>query len=204
MLRAAFRQSRQFQKGQLAIRPAVLVRNRFLLFYRRRRINPRHLKFSLCQCSRLVKHYCMDTGKRLQIVASLYQNSISRCGSDAGEETHGYGDHKSTGTGDYQKRTGSADSFIPALPQKKRRQNRQQYGSDHYRRSIISGKPGNEVFHRRFFAAGIFHQFQDPGHRGIVKFLCDLYTQKTTSIDAAADHLVSGFCPSWNRFPCKR
>ena len=75
-------------------------------------------------------------------------------------------------------------------------------GNHNYGR-IIPGKTRDEVLHLRFLAAGILHQLQDLGNRGIIKFLCNLHPEQPASIDTAADDIITHSGLPWNRFTGK-
>ena len=173
-----------------------------LLLYSRRE-NLRHLKLSLGECSRLVKYNRIHLRQRFQIIASLYKHSVSRCSTDSSEEAKRHRDNKGTGTGDNEEDARSLNPFPKVFSQEDRRHDCEKHGRDHYYGSIISGKTCDEVLHLGFFAAGIFHQLQNPGHCGVVEFLCDLYAEKPAAVDTAAYDLRALAHSAGNGFSCQ-
>ncbi len=89
------------------------------------------------------------------------------------------------------------------MPQHQGRKDCQYHGGNHNNRRIIPGKTGDEILHLRFLTAGILHQLQDLGNRGIIKFLCDLYPEQPAPVDTAADDIVTHAGLPWDRLPGK-
>ncbi len=83
------------------------------------------------------------------------------------------------------------DALRPGDMDKEGEKQSQQSGGDDHHGGVDPGELGDEVLSLGLFAAGVLHQVQDSGHRGLLKGLGDLDPQQAGQVDAAADDVAA-------------
>ena len=161
----------------------------------RRRADFRHLEHALGQRPRLVEDHILRPGQGLQVVGAFHQYAAGGRPADAPEEAQGDGYHQSAGTTDDQEGQCPDDPCAPvrriAQEQVDHRGNhRQGQGAVADGRGIVSGELGDEVLRPGLLHAGILHQVQDFGHRGLPEFFRGPDPQQACEVHAAADDLL--------------
>ena len=139
-------------------------------------------------------------GHQFQEVGSLHQNALRAGRSDPAEKGQGHGDDERAGAGDDEEGTGAVDPGGPG-PREERGDDGKDHGRDNDDGRIIPGKPGDEILGVGFLFRCFLHHFQDLGDGGILKCLQGPHTEKTVSIDASGDDLVSGMDRAGHGFP---
>ena len=177
----ALRQRRVFQQ-LLLVHVAVVYR--------------RHLEHALGQRAGLVEHHRLYLGQRLQIVGALDQDALMAGAADTGEEAQGNADHQRARAAGHQERQRTVYPLLPlavhaAHQPDHRRDNSQRQRAVAYHRRVNAGELGDKVLAAGLAGAGVLHQLQDLGYRGLAKGFCGPDLQHAGHVDAAADDLVA-------------
>ena len=116
--------------------------------------------------------------------------------ADTGEEAQGNADHQRARAAGHQERQRTVYPLLPlavhaAHQPDHRRDNSQRQRAVAYHRRVNAGELGDKVLAAGLAGAGVLHQLQDLGHRGLAKGLCGPDLQHAGHVDAAADDLVA-------------
>ncbi len=156
----------------------------------------RHLEHALGQRAGLVEYHRLYLGQRLQIVGALDEDALMAGAADTGEEAQGNADHQRARAAGHQERQRTVYPLLPlavhaAHQPDHRRQDRQRQRAVAHHRRVNAGELGDEILAAGFAGAGVLHQLQYLGHRGLAKGLRGPDLQHAGHVDAAADDLVA-------------
>ena len=159
-------------------------------------VNPHHFKDPLGQGPGFVKDHIAGLGQGLQIVGPLDQHAGLAGPPNAREKAQRNADDQGAGAADDQEGQGPVNPVPPCggQPQAQHphqgRQNGQGQGAVTHRRGVDPGKLGNEILRPGLPGAGVLHQVQNLGDRGLPKLLGGPNGQQACQVDAAADDLI--------------
>ena len=162
-----------------------------------------HRKNALGKGTGFIENHTAGLGQSLQIVGALHQDTAAAGSADAGKEAERDADDQSAGAADNQKGQSPVKPLPPLSlqPQKQqadyRRQQKQSQRRTAHSRGIDPGKAGNKILGPGLAGAGVFHQFQNTGNRGLAKLFCRLDMQQAAEVHTAADDLIPRLHLSW-------
>ena len=164
------------------------------------RQNFRYFEFSFGQGSGFIKNNGGNFCNCFQKITALYKNTEFGSGTDSTKKSQWNGNDQCTRAGYNQENTGTLNPGRKSTTQYKRRNNSKNSSTKCYHRGIISGETGNEIFKPCFFVTGIFYKFQNLCNSRILIFFGNTYFQCAVTVQASADHIITGSCLSGNRF----
>ena len=159
-------------------------------------VHRRDLEHAPGQGAGLVEHHGLYLRQCFQIVGALDEDTLVAGAADTGEEAQGDADHQCAGAAGHKKCQRTVDPLLPltvhtAHQPDHRRQHRQHQRTVTHHRRVDAGELGDKVLAAGLAGAGVLHQLQDLGYRGLAKGLGGPDLQHAGHVDAAADNLVA-------------
>ena len=160
-------------------------------------VDAHDLEGALGQGAGLIKDHDPGAGQLFQIGGAFDEDAAGAGTADAAEEAQRDGDDQSAGAGDDEEGQSAIDPVAEAgglahQQQDHRRDERQSQCAVADGGGVHAGKTGDEVLGAGLLHAGIFHEVEDLGDRGLAKFLAGAHLEQAGHVHTAADDLVAG------------
>lgn len=168
------------------------------LFHAVSGVNTHDLEHTLRQRAGLIKDDNTRMCQLFEVSRTLDKDTAGACATDAAEEAQRDGNDQCARAGDNEEGQRTVDPVTESgglthQQQNDGRKERQCQRTVADRRSIDTGKTGDEVFGSSLLHAGIFHKVENFRNSGFAELLGGAHLQQTRHINASADDLIARF-----------
>ena len=164
-------------------------------------------KSSLGQCACLVEDHSVNMGQSIHIIATLDEDALATCATNATEERQRNGDDQGTRTthDEEGQRTIEPGGKRIGVARIETRGNKGEHKGRYDNEGCIdAGKTTNKRLTLRLVLRGVFHESDNLGGCRLAIGLAHPHTKNTREIDTTRDDVVARGHIAWKALTCQR